>query len=261
MNAIIHPSAVISSDAVIEDGVTIGPFCVIESNVKIGSGTKLRSHVVIGPYTELGKNNDIYAHCSLGTDPQDLKFKGTTTTLVIGDCNIIRESCTMNRGTEHGGGTTIVGSDNLFMTGTHIAHDCHVGNSNIFANCTTLAGHVEISNYCNIGAFTAIHQFCRVGAYAFMGGFTVATLDVLPFIKTVGTRNVKCYGINTIGLRRRNICEQVIEKLNKAYRILFHKNLNRIEAIELIKTEIEASIEIDYLIKFIQESQRGIHRG
>ena len=163
----------------------------------------LRSHVVIGPFTELGEDNEIYAHCTLGMGPQDLKFKGAPTRLRIGDRNVVRESCTMHRGTEHGGGLTTVGDDNFFMTGSHIAHDCHVGNSNIFANCATLAGHVEVGDFCTVGAFSAVHQFCRVGSHAFMGGFTVATLDVLPYMKTVGARDTKSYGVNTIGLRRR----------------------------------------------------------
>ena len=182
MSAQVHPSSVVSPEAILEDGVVIGPFCLVEGASRIGARTVLRSHVVIGPFTELGEDNDIYAHCTLGMGPQDLKFKGAPTRLRIGNRNVVRESCTMHRGTEHGGGLTTVGDDNFFMTGSHIAHDCHVGNSNIFANCATLAGHVELGDFCNVGAFSAVHQFCRVGDHAFMGGFTVATLDVLPYM-------------------------------------------------------------------------------
>lgn len=261
MSVQVHSSSVVSPGAVIEEDVIIGPFCVIDGSSKIGMGTKLRSHVVIGPNTELGKNNDVYPHCSLGMDPQDLKYKGSQTHLRIGSNNIIREGCTMHRGTEHGGGITTVGDNSLFMTGSHIAHDCHVGSNNIFANCTTLAGHVEIGSFCNIGAFSAIHQFCQVGSYAFMGGFTIATLDVLPYMKTVGTRSVKCYGVNAIGLRRHNLTEQSIDDLRKAYRILFHSNLLREKAIAQLELELGNAEEVRYLIQFIRNSKRGIHRG
>jgi UDP-N-acetylglucosamine acyltransferase len=261
MSVQIHPSSIVHPGAIIEEGVTIGPFCIIDGSSKIGMGTKLRSHVVIGPDTELGQHNDVYPHCSLGMDPQDLKYKGTKTHLRIGSKNIIREACTMHRGTEHGGGITTVGNNSLFMTGSHIAHDCSVGNNNILANCTTLAGHVEIGDFCTIGAFSAIHQFCQVGSYAFMGGFTLVSLDALPYMKTVGTRNVKCYGVNTIGLRRHNLTEQSIEGLNKAYRILFHSNLLREQAIAQLETELSDIQEVNYLIQFIRNSKRGIHRG
>lgn len=261
MSVKIHPSSVVSSGSILGDDVVIGPFCLVEGNAKIGRGTVLRSHVVIGPNTEIGEDNDIYPHCTLGMEPQDLKFNGAMTKLCIGSRNLIRESCTMHRGTEQGGGITIVGDGSLFMTGSHVAHDCHVGDSNIFANCTTLAGHVDIGNFCNIGAFSAVHQFCRVGSHAFMGGFTIVTLDVLPYMKTVGTRDVKCYGVNTIGLRRRNITENAIDGLGKAYRILFHSNLLREKAVELIEAELGHIEEVGYLLNFIHNSRRGVHRG
>ena len=261
MSATIHPSSVVSPEAVLEDGVVIGPFCLVEGGSKIGARTVLRSHVVIGPHTELGEDNDIYAHCTLGMGPQDLKFKGAPTRLQIGHRNVLRESCTMHRGTEHGGGLTTVGDDNFFMTGSHIAHDCHVVNNNIFANCATLAGHVELGTFCNVGAFSAVHQFCRVGDHAFMGGFTVATLDVLPFMKTAGARDTKSYGVNTIGLRRRGFSEAAIEGLSKAHRILFHSGLLREEGLERAEAELGDLPEVAYLLKFIRDTKRGIHRG
>ena len=261
MSVRIHPSSVVSSESTLGDGVVVGPFCVVEGNSRIGSGTVLRSHVVIGPNTELGEENDIYPYCTLGMDPQDLKFNGAQTRLCIGSRNTVREGCTMHRGTEHGGGITTVGDDSLFMTGSHVAHDCHVGSSNIFANCATLAGHVEVGDFCNIGAFSAVHQFCRVGSHAFMGGFTIATLDALPYMKTVGTRDVKCYGVNTIGLRRRNISENVIDGLSRAYRILFHSELLREKAVDLVEAELGCIEEVGYLINFIRNSRRGVHRG
>jgi UDP-N-acetylglucosamine acyltransferase len=261
MSAQVHPSSVVSPEAVLADGVVIGPFCLVEGGARIGARTVLRSHVVIGPHTELGEDNDIYAHATLGMGPQDLKYKGAPTRLRIGDRNVVREGCTMHRGTEGGGGLTTVGNDNFIMTGSHVAHDCHVGNSNIFANCATLAGHVELGDFCNVGAFSAIHQFCRVGSHAFMGGFTVATLDVLPYMKTAGARDTKSYGVNTIGLRRRGFSEAAIESLMKAHRLLFHAGLLREEALERTEAELGGIPEVAYLLKFIRETKRGIHRG
>jgi len=261
MSAQVHPSSVVSPEAILEDGVVIGPFCVVEGNAWIGARTLLRSHVVIGPHTKLGEDNDIYPHCTVGMGPQDLKFKGAPTRLVIGDRNVLRESCTMHRGTEGGGGLTTVADDNFFMTGAHVAHDCHVGSKCIFANCATLAGHVEVGDASNIGAFSAVHQFCRVGAHAFMGGFTVATLDVLPFMKTAGARDTKSYGVNTIGLRRKGFAEASIEGLSKAHRILFHSNLLREEALARVEAELGDIAEVALLTTFIRSSHRGIHRG
>jgi len=257
----IHPSSVVSPNAELADGVVIGPFCLVEGGSKIGSRTRLRSHVVIGPHTELGEDNDIYAHVTLGMEPQDLKFKGAPTRLVIGNRNVVRESATMNRGTEHGGGVTTVGDENFFMTCTHVAHDCHVGSKNIFDNCGTLAGHVELGDGIVLGAFSAVHQFCRVGNHAFIGGYTVSTMDVLPFMKTVGTRETKSYGVNTIGLQRKGFTPEVIEGLSKAHRILFHSNLLREDALRKAEEELGSISEVAYLLTFIRESKRGVHRG
>ena len=261
MSAQVHPSSVVSPEAILGEGVVIGPFCLVEGGSRIGARTVLRSHVVIGPFTEIGEDNEIYAHCTVGMGPQDLKFKGAPTNLKIGDRNVLREGCTMHRGTEHGGGLTTVGDDNFFMTGAHVAHDCHVGNHCIFANCATLAGHVEVGDFCSIGAFSAVHQFCRVGSHAFMGGFTVATLDVLPYMKTVGTRDTKSYGVNTIGLRRKGFAEASIEGLSKAHRTLFHSRLPREEALLKVEAEQAGIPEVELLTTFIRSSERGVHRG
>jgi UDP-N-acetylglucosamine acyltransferase len=261
MSAQVHPSSVISPEATLEDGVVIGPFCLVEGASRIGARTVLRSHVVIGPFTELGEDNDIYAHCTLGMGPQDLKFKGAPTRLRIGSRNVLRESCTMHRGTEHGGGLTTVGDDNFLMTGSHIAHDCQMGSSNIFANCATLAGHVEVGDFANVGAFSAIHQFARIGSHAFMGAYTIASMDVLPFMKTVGVRDTKSYGVNTIGLRRRGFSEAAIEGLTQAHRLLFRSGLLRDEAMERVQAELGHIPEVMFLLDFIRTSKRGIHRG
>ncbi|MCE1228804.1 MAG: acyl-ACP--UDP-N-acetylglucosamine O-acyltransferase, partial [Firmicutes bacterium] len=261
MAATIHPSSVISPEAQIADGAIIGPFCVVEGNAKIGARTVLRSHVVIGPHTELGEDNEIYPHATIGMGPQDLKFKGAPTRLVIGHRNVFRESCTMHRGTEGGGGITTIGDDNFFMTGSHVAHDCHVGSRNIFANNGTLAGHVEVGDGCTVGAFSAVHQFCRVGDHAFMGGFTVATQDVLPFMKTVGARDTKSYGVNAIGLRRKGFDPEVVEALVKAHRLLYHSGLLKEEAMARTEAELGSVPEVAYLLRFVREAKRGVHRG
>jgi UDP-N-acetylglucosamine acyltransferase len=263
MSASVHPSSVVSPEAILEDGVVIGPFCLVEGGSRLGARTVLRSHVVIGPFTELGEDNDIYAHATLGMGPQDLKFKGAPTRLKLGSRNIVREGCTLHRGTEHGGGLTTVGDENFLMTGSHIAHDCHLGDGNVFANCATLAGHVEIGDYCSVGAFSAVHQFCRVGSHAFMGGFTMATMDVLPFMKTTtaGNRDTKSFGPNTIGLRRRGFQDAAIEGLVQAHRLLFHSGLLREEAMRQVEAELGGIPEVEFLLAFIRESKRGVHRG
>lgn len=260
-SASVHPSSVVHPDAQLGEGVVIGPFCLVEGSSKIGARTVLRSHVVIGPHTELGEENVIYPHATLGLEPQDLKFSGAPTKLVIGHRNTLREGVTAHRGTEGGGGITSLGNDNFLMTGSHIAHDCHVGDGNIFANCATLAGHVVVGDRTNIGAFSAVHQFCRVGDHAFMGGFTVATMDVLPFMKTVGARDTKSYGVNTVGLQRKGFRAETIEALKKAHRMLFHLGLLREDALHQVEAELGQHPEVAYLLKFIRDSKRGIHRG
>jgi UDP-N-acetylglucosamine acyltransferase len=261
MSTRIHPLSVVSPEAVLDDGVVVGPFCIIEGDSRIGAGTVLQSHVVIGPHTELGRENEIYPHCTLGKGPQDLKFQGAPTRLKLGDRNVIRESCTMHRGTEHGSGLTTVGDDNFLMVGSHIAHDCHVGDGCIFANNATLAGHVEVGNKANIGAFSAMHQFTRIGNMAFLGAFTVASMDVLPYMKTAGARDTKSYGVNIIGLRRSGFTEATIDGLVQAHRILFRSGLLREEALERVEKELAGIPEVSDLINFIRTSKRGVHRG
>ena len=257
----VHPSSVVSPEAELADGVVIGPFCLVEGGARIGARTRLRSHVVIGSHTELGEDNEVYPHATVGMPPQDLKFQGGPTRLQIGHRNVIRESCTLHRGTEGGGGITTIGDDSLFMVGTHVGHDCHIGSRNILANSCTLAGHVEVGNGCIIGAFSAVHQFCRVGDHAFMGGFTVATMDVLPYMKTVGARDTKSYGVNTLGLRRKGFSDEAIDSLAKAHRILFHMGLLREEALARAEAELGSVPEVAYLLRFIREAKRSIHRG
>lgn len=253
----IHPTAVIDPGATLADDVRVGPWCVIGDGVVIGEGTELGPFTRIEGPTVIGRENRFVGQASIGTEPQDLKFKGEKTELVIGDRNTFREFVSINRGTVGGGGRTVIGNDNFLMVYAHIAHDCIVGSNVIFANGGTLAGHVEVGDHALIGAYTAIHQFCRVGNYAFTGGYTVATQDVLPFMKTVGARPAKSYGVNTIGLERKGFSSASIRALQSAYRLLVRSRLRREEAIDRIQDELGEHEEVAYLLDFIRSSQRG----
>jgi UDP-N-acetylglucosamine acyltransferase len=254
-----HPSAVIHESARIGEGVRIGANCVIGEHVSIGRDTVVEPNTVITGYTRIGERNHIYSFASIGFEPQDLKFKGEVSTLEIGDGNVFREFVTIHRGTALGGGRTVIGNGNLFMAYTHIAHDCLVGNSIIFANAATLAGHVNVQDHATIGAYSGVHQFCRVGVYAFIGGYTVATKDVLPFSKTVGNR-ARLYGVNGIGLERRGFSKDRIEAIRAAYRVLMRSSNNVTQALaELSATsENEENEDVRTLLEFIRSSERGV---
>ena len=257
----IHKSALVSSRAEIGAGVRIGPYSVIGDGVTIGEGTVVGPHTVIEGPTLIGKRNRIIGQSAIGTIPQDLKFQGEETSLSIGDENIIREFVTINRGTAGGGGKTTIGNGNLLMTGVHIAHDCHVGQRTVLANSATLAGHVEIQDDSTVGAFSGVHQDCRVGVHAFIGGYSVLTRDALPFVKTVGYRNqAKLYGINSLGLERKNFSSQRLEALKKAYRWLFQKGLKIRQAVDQIRKEELETADVSVLIQFIESSKRGFVR-
>jgi UDP-N-acetylglucosamine acyltransferase len=257
----IHPTAIIDSSADIAADVVVGPYCVIGPEVRIASGSVLESHVHVHRWTCIGENNRFSSHISVGSDPQDLKYKGEKTSLVVGNRNDIREFVTLNRGTAGGGGITRLGDDNLLMACAHVAHDCHVGSRIIMENAATLAGHVEVADHATVGAFSAVHQHCRVGPHAFIGGFSVVTRDALPYIKTVGDRNqAKIYGINTIGLERRGIPEASIEELRQVYRILFRQGLNTSNALARVREREWSSPEVATLIRFIETSNRGFIR-
>ena len=254
--ATIHPTAIVHPDAVIGEGTIVGPYCTIGPHVTIGRNNKIGASCVIDGVTDIGDGNDISPMTSIGLVPQDLKFGGEPTRVVIGNRNVIREFVTIHKGTGGGGGLTSIGDHNLLMAYTHIAHDCHVGNETIFANAATLAGHVLVEDYATVGAFSGVHQFCRVGRHAFIGGYSVVTKDALPFVKSVGNR-ARIYGINNIGLRRRGFAPDTIAKLNRAYRYLLHSNTSR----ALAQIERDASLmkcdEVVYLLEFIRTSKRG----
>src|SRR5437867_2323196 len=257
----IHSTAIVSGDANIGEDVDVGAYAIIGPGVTIGSGSKVGPHTRIEGPTTLGERNAMYGHASIGSPPQDLKYRGERTELSIGNDNVFREFVTINRGTAGGGGRTSIESGNFFMAYSHVAHDCHVGSHTIFANNATLAGHVDVGDHATIGAFSAIHQFCRVGDHAFIGGFTVVTQDALPYVKTVGDRPAKTYGINTIGLQRKGFEQDTLEALDRAYRILIRSKLKLQDALQKIESELGFHPEARYLVEFIRgTSKRGFIR-
>jgi UDP-N-acetylglucosamine acyltransferase len=256
----IHPTAIVSNEAILADDVVVDAYTIIGSGVSIGAGTRIGPFTRIEGAVTIGERNRIIGQSSLGTPPQDLKFKGERTELHIANDNTIREFCTLNRGTAGGGGITTIGSNNFFMAYSHVAHDCHIGDNVIFANNATLAGHVDVGDFATIGAFTAIHQFCRVGEHAFIGGGSICTQDVLPFVKTVGNRPAKTYGINTLGLQRKGIEPETIEALQRAYRILVRSKLRLDDALARIEGELGNYPEARYLAEFVRGAKRGIIR-
>ena len=256
----IAETAIVSAEAAVAYDVVIGPYAVIGPQVTIGAGTVIGPHVRIEGPTSIGERNRFIGQASIGTAPQDLKFRGEHTELRIGNDNTFREFTTINRGTTGGGGVTIIGSNNFFMAYSHVAHDCHVGDGVIFANNATLAGHVEVGDYSTIGAFSAVHQFCRVGDHAFIGGGSICTQDVLPFVKTVGNRPAKTYGVNNIGLERKGFQKETIEALGRAYRILTRSKMLLADALDKIEAELGFHSEVRYFAEFIRASKRGVIR-
>jgi UDP-N-acetylglucosamine acyltransferase len=253
----IDPAARVDPAADLGAGVKVGPYSVVGAGVRIGAGTIVDSHVVIDGDTTIGRGNHLYPYASVGLAPQDLKYRGEPTRLEIGDRNTVREFVTLHRGTTGGGGLTRIGSDNLFMAYTHVAHDCLVGSHTIFANGATLAGHVEVGDYATIGAFSGVHQFCRVGIHAFLGGYTVATKDVLPYSKTVGNR-ARIYGVNSLGLARRGMSPETIAAIRAAYRVLLQSRLNTSEAVARLESSTPLVPEVAELVRFIRTAQRGV---
>ncbi len=252
----IHKTAIIEEGAQIGENVSIGPYTIIGKNVKIGSGTSIASHCVIEGKTTIGKNNQIFSHAALGTIPQDLKFHGEDVELIIGDNNKIREFTLFNPGTEGGGSITRVGSNNLFMGYTHVAHDCMIGDNCIFANCATLAGHVEIEDSVVVGGLSAIHQFCKIGTQAMIGGGSIIVQDIPPFCNTEGNR-ATIRGLNLTGLRRRLNNRSDIDEIKKAYKKLFESGdpLNE-SAKEILKTTQNEYAK--KLAQFVLDTKRGI---
>ena len=255
----IHPTAVIDPTAEIDHEAQIGPFCVIGAEVKIGAGTRIGPHVVIEGPTTIGRDNNIYQFCSLGDVPQDKKFAGERSELIIGDGNTIREYCTMNRGTAGGGGTTKVGDRNWIMAYVHFAHDCLIGDDNIFASGTTLAGHVTVEHDITFGAFTVVHQFCQIGAYSFSAMGTVIFKDVPPYLMVAGW-SAKPHGLNTEGLKRRDFSPESVLELKRAYKAVYKQGATLENALATVQSQSGDGTHVARFIEFIRGSGRGIVR-
>ena len=254
----IHPTAVVDPKARIPGSCEIGPYCVVGANVEMGENCQLISHVVLEGPSKLGSSNRIFPFVSIGMGPQDLSFKGEPTRLEIGDDNEIREFVTIHRGTIKGGGLTKLGSHMLIMAYSHIAHDCMVGDHVIMANGATLAGHVTVEDWAVVGALCPVHQFVRVGAHSYVGGGSTITQDVLPFSKTSAAREVRAYGMNSVGLSRRGFPPERIKKIHHAYKILLASKLNTSQALERLKSEGDQGEDVEMLVRFIESSERGI---
>lgn len=255
----IHSTAIISTSAVIADDVEIGAYTIVGESVEIGSGTRIDSHVVINGPTTIGKDNHIYQFCSIGDDPQDMKYGGEPTRLIVGDRNTIREFCTLSRGTTQGAGETILGDDNWIMAYVHIAHDCVIGNKTIMANNTTLAGHVRVGDWVICGGFSGIHQFCSIGAHAFLGMYAGINRDVPAYTLVSGQPAVP-RGINSEGLKRRDFSTGQIRNIKNAYRLVFRKGYKLAEAIEQIEAIVDGQPELLLFLDSLRSSERGIVR-
>ncbi len=255
----IHPQAVVHAGARIGSDVHIGPFSVIDDGVEIGDGTWIGPHVVINGPTRIGRENRIYQFASLGESPQHHGYKGEPTRLEIGDRNIIREYCTLNRGTVPGGGVTRVGDDNFIMAYCHVAHDCIVSSKTVFANNSSLAGHVHVGDCAVLGGFTMVHQFCRIGAYCMTAVNTVTFKDIPPYLMVGGNTAVP-HGLNLRGLKRRGFSDETIEALKRAYRTVYRSDRLLTEALAELEPLCGTHPEVNHFVQFIAESERGIVR-
>jgi UDP-N-acetylglucosamine acyltransferase len=253
-----HPTAIVDPKSKIDRSSTIGPYCVIGPDVEIGPRCRLDSHVAVEGPSAIGSDNRFFPFTSIGLAPQDISYAGEPTRLEIGSHNVIREFVTINRGTVKGGACTRVGDHNLIMAYTHIAHDCQIGSHIIMANAATLGGHVTVEDWATVGALCPVHHFVRIGKYSFIGGGTTITRDVLPFSKTSAERGTRAYGLNAVGLERRGFSKDRIRKIHHAYRILLASKLNTSQALERLKTESGAGEDVAMLIRFIEESERGV---
>lgn len=255
----IHPQAIIDPAAKLADSVSVGPFAVVGADVEIGAGSEIGSHVVIEGPTRIGCDNKVYAFAAIGGDPQDKKYAGEPTSLEIGDRNVIREYCTLSRGTAQDGSVTRIGDDNWIMAYVHIAHDCQIGNDTIFANNATLAGHVTIEDYAILGGFTLVHQFCTLGAHCFTAMNSVISKDVPPFLMIAG-HMARPHGLNIKGLRRRGFSSETLQQLRRAYKLIYRSGLTLEQATEQLESLAQECIEVTQMQTFLKDATRGIVR-
>ena len=255
----IHKTAIIDAKAELASEVEVGPYCIIGPHVKIGKGTRLNPHVVVDGWTQIGEGCHIFQFASIGAIPQDLKYKGEKSWVTLGNNNVIREFVTINRGTAQSGGRTVIGDHNLLMAYSHVAHDCKIGNHVILANAATLAGHIEIEDYAIVGGLVAVHQFVRLGRHSIIGGSSGVNQDIPPYMMANGQR-AKLYGLNMVGLKRHNFSQETVRNLKHAYHTLFRSGLTVKKALDQLQAGIKNSPEVDHLIDFIKNSERGIAR-
>lgn len=263
MSNLIHPTAIIDPTARLAPNVSVGPYAVIGAEVEIGEGTWIGPHAVVMGPSVIGKENKIFQFASVGEGPQDKKFAGEKTKLIMGDRNVVRECATIHRGTIQDKAETRIGSDNLFMAYSHVAHDCVIGDHNILVNSATLAGHVHIGHHVIISAFCAVHQFCHVGSHSFLSHACLASKDVLPYVMVTGGDQATVCGLNIEGLKRRGFSAEEIECLRAAYKIIFRESLRAVEAVEKLKellAEQPTMTSLMPLIQALESSERGILR-
>ena len=258
----IHPNALVDSGAELDSSVVVGPFAVIEKGVRVAAGTTIGPHAYIAGPTTIGSGNSIGPFTSIGAPPQDIHYKGEATELIIGDNNIIREYCSIHRGSPGGTGTTTIGSNNMLMAYAHVAHDCNLGNHVIMVNNATLGGHVEIGDRVTIGGMTAVHQYSRIGEYAFIGGMSGISMNVPPYVMVAGIRNdMQVRGINRIGLKRAGFSSDDIRQLGKAYTLIFKtKDLLLQEALDKVEEEIPDCGPVATMVDFFRSSTRSVVR-
>ena len=252
-----HPTAIIHESVKPAEDVRVGPYCIIGRGVELGPGCVLESHVVVGGPSRFGARNRFFPYASVGLEPQDLKFHGEASRLEVGDDNTFREFVTVHRGTQDGGGVTHVGSHNLLMAYTHVAHDCALGSHIVMANGASLGGHVVIEDYAVLGAFCGIHQFNRIGRHSFIGAYTPVNRDVLPFSVTTEERQAEIFGVNAVGLERRGFEKKEIHRLRKVFRILTESGLNTSQALEQVEAQAEGFESVGQVVDFIRNSKRG----
>ncbi len=256
---LVHPTAIVHPKAQLGEGVRIGPSTVIEERVKVGARTRVGAHCVIEGRTTIGEDCEIFTGAVIGSIPQDLKYRGEESVLLIGDRNKIREYVTINSGTVGGGGKTVIGSDCFFMAYSHVAHDCLIGDHVVMANSAALAGHITIEDRASVGGLVGIHQFVRVGTLAFIGGCSRVAQDVPPYSICVGYP-AKVFGLNSEGLRRAGISNEVKQRLHHAFRVLFYSKLSMSHALEQLAQDADHHPELKHLISFIRQSKRGVCR-
>lgn len=255
----IHPTAMIHAKAELDSTVEVGPYTVIGEHVRVGRGVKIGSHVVIDGWTEIGEDCTFFPFSSIGMEPQDLKFKGGETHLLIGRENIFREYVNLSRGTTEGVGKTVIGEGNYFMAYVHVAHDCVIGNKVVMANAATLAGHITIGDHAILGGLVGVHQFVKIGSYALVGGCSAVAQDVPPFVSVAGNRT-KLYGLNMVGLKRHRFSKERIDALKGAYRLLFRSKLTLREAIKQARNKWGDIADVEVLVSFVENAKRGICR-